>query len=426
MDRHYKLFCRECGAIFDDDGISLKCTADHQPGLLITRYASEKFEPDPTAGGFYRYRNWLPVVRKFSQTGSPVAYQSKSLCKLTKLSNLWISFNGYWEERGCALRTGTFKELEAYAVLSRLAPENSGVIVVASAGNTAAAFADVCSLNTIPCLIIIPEIALERLQYDHPMAGCVKVVSLTGKSDYNDAIYLSDRISGKPGFFPEGGVRNVARRDGLGTPLLNAVEAIGRLPDYYFQAVGSGTGGIAVHEAATRLLKDGRFGEKYPRLMLSQNLPFTPLYFSWKLQRRTLLRLRQAEEKYFVRQVMSSVLSNRNPPYSISGGVFDVLTESKGDMLVAENAEVKYAADLFLEHEGIDIEPASAVAFATLIKAATYRLIEPEAVVLLNITGGGWLSRKANIRLRQVTPDLEISQSQLRRLETIDKVISLF
>jgi cysteate synthase len=138
------------------------------------------------------------------------------------------------------------------------------------------------------------------------------------------------------------------------------------------------------------------------------------------------LRLSQADEKFFVSQVASSVLSNRNPPYSINGGVFDVLTESKGDMLVAENAEVRYAAELFRQHEGIDIEPASAVAFATLIKAATYRLIEPEAVVLLNITGGGWLSRKANIRLRQVTPDLEISQSQLRRLETIDKVVSLF
>jgi cysteate synthase len=426
MHRHYQLYCRECGAILEDDGVILKCPAEHSPGLLITSYATEKFEPDPSESGFYRYRSWLPIVRTLPQTGAPVAYQSQALCQLTKLPNLWISFNGCWEERGCALRTGTFKELEAYGVLSRLPAEDNGVIVVASAGNTAAAFAEVCSQNSIPCLIIIPEIALERLQYDHPMAGCVKIVSLTGKSDYSDAIYLAERVSKKPGFVPEGGVKNVARRDGLGIPMLNAVETIGRLPDYYFQAVGSGTGGIAVHEAATRLLKDGRFGSQYPRLMLSQNLPFTPLYFSWKLQRRSLLRLSQADEKVFVSQVASSVLSNRNPPYSINGGVFDVLTESKGDMLVAENAEVRYAAELFRQQEGIDIEPASAVAFATLIKAATYRLIEPEAVVLLNITGGGWLRKKAMFQLSPVVPDLEITQSQLRRPETIDKVSALF
>ncbi len=49
-----------------------------------------------------------------------------------------------------------------------------------------------------------------------------------------------------------------------------SVETIGQLPDYYFQAIGSGAGAIAAWEAATRLVEDGRFGCTVPSLMLSQ------------------------------------------------------------------------------------------------------------------------------------------------------------
>ncbi len=52
----------------------------------------------------------------------------------------------------------------------------------------------------------------------------------------------------------------MARRDGMGTTVLSATTFIGRIPDYYFQAIGSGTGAIAAWEANLRFLQDGRFG----------------------------------------------------------------------------------------------------------------------------------------------------------------------
>ena len=76
----------------------------------------------------------------------------------------------------------------------------------------------------------------------------------------------------------EGGARNIARRDGMGTVMLDAALTIGKMPDHYFQAVGSGTGGISVWEAAIRLRADGRFGQKIPKLQLAQNLPFVPMF----------------------------------------------------------------------------------------------------------------------------------------------------
>ncbi len=388
--QHYSLKCPVCGSAQDDDGFFLECTEAHPPALLVSEYTSRRFEPDPAAPGIYRYRQWLPTRRTITGTSRTITYQSVTLGRLTGLPNLWIAFNGYWPEKGAALQTTTFKELEAYAVLSRLPEDSRSVLVVASAGNTAAAFAWNCSQNTIPCLIILPASGLPRMQFAAPLDSCVKIIALSGGADYYDAIQLANLLAAQDGFQPEGGVKNIARRDGLGTTLLSAVEAMGKLPDYYFQAIGSGSGAIAVHEAAKRLLLDGRFGQKLPQLMLSQNLPFAPIYRSWKAKQRTLLELSSTEAKAQIQQIAASVLSNQKPPYALTGGVFDILTESQGDMLSAENTEVLQAMDIFKEAEGIDIEPAAGVTFATLLKATQQGQIDHNGYILLHITGGGW------------------------------------
>jgi cysteate synthase len=424
--RHYVLRCPVCGTIIEDEGVVLRCPEPHEPALLQADYQAATFRPDDTLPGIFRYRDWLPAGRTLPGGGRTVVYHSKALNRTAGLSNLWVAFNGYWPERGGALDTTTFKELEAWAVMSRLSEDQDGVMVVASAGNTAAAFASACSRNRVPCLIVLPEAGLPNLQFDERLDPCVKIVSLVGFTDYADAITLANRVSRLEGFFAEGGVANVARRAGLGTTLLSAVEQMGKLPDYYFQAVGSGAGGIGVHEAARLLLRDGRFGDKFPRLMLSQNLPFVPLYNSWTAGRRDLVTIDADDGRRQIQQIAAHVLSNRQPPYSIRGGVFDVLTESGGQMLAADNLETLPRLKLFEELEGIDIDPASAVAFATLLKAARSGLLEHDATVLLNVTGGGRIRRQTERKLIPARPALQLDQAEILLEETPAKVASLF
>lgn len=424
--RHYKVKCQLCEAIFEDDGLLLDCSNRHEPSLLVTEYAAERFEPERGLKGIDKYQCWLPVVRTLPGSGRTVTYQSERLCRITELPNLWIAFNGYWPDKGAALETATFKDLEAYTVLSRIPRKYKDVLVVASAGNTAAAFARACSINRIRCLIVIPESGLQRMQFAEPLDTCVRIVSLIGFTDYQDAITLAERVSRIAGFYAEGGVRNVARRDGLATTLLNAVDTIGRLPDYYYQAIGSGAGGIAVHEAAKRLVADGRFGRTLPRLMLSQNLPFIPIYLSWKSQRREFISLNTDDGKKQIVQIAAHVLSNRKPPYSIKGGVFDSLTESHGDMLVADNLETLHAARLFEDSEGVDIDPAGAVAFATLLKVARCGQIERDKTVLLNITGGGWYRLGLDKKLVPAKPDLQLDGSEEIAEKTLERIAMLF
>jgi len=237
---------------------------------------------------------------------------------------------------------------------------------------------------------------------------------------------LTEKISREEGFVCEGGVKNVGRRDGMATAMLAATEAMGKLPDYYFQAIGSGAGAIAAHEAAKRLVGDSRFGRDLPRLMLSQNAPFAPIVDSWKAGRREFLELGPVVAGASVETIVASVLSNQRPPYSMAGGIFDVLKESRGDMMAVCNEEVLEAMNLFERCEGIDIEPAAGVALASLIKAASSGEIAPKAAVLLHITGGGSRKREMENSLEPAPADLEISIQEVGSEASLKSACGLF
>ena len=208
-------------------------------------------------------------------------------------------------------------------------------------------------------------------------------------SDYFDAIHLSNKIVTLPDFYAEGGARNVARRDGMGTTTPSAVTTIGRIPDYYFQAIGSGTGAIAAWEAVDRLMVDGRFGTNKMKLMVSQNDPFLVIYNAWKAGSRQLIPIDDDEARRQSEAIVAKVLANRFPPYPVHGGLYDCLKASGGDVLKVTNDEALAAADLFKDLEGIDILPAAAVAVASLINVVKEGRIAKDATIMLNITGGG-------------------------------------
>lgn len=424
----YSLECRTCGDRFHDDGVRLQClnATSHGPSLLTTRYAESRFVVKTHEPGVFRYRAWLPQKKEVLGLGRTVTYRSDALTKLTGAGEVWVAFHGYWPERHANLETCSFKDLEACTTLARLPANAQIVLVVASAGNTASAFARSCSINGQRCVIVIPEAALPAMRFAGRLSNEVKIVCLSSPADYSDAIELANRLAAQPRFCREGGVFNVARRDGLGTLLLNAAETIGRLPDYYFQAVGSGSGAIAVHETAERLVRDGRYGQKVPRQILSQNLPFAPMYSRWKAGKRTWITLDENESRRKISQMAASVLSNRNPPYSLPGGVFDVLRATSGGMIGIDNEEAQAAAGVFKELENIDIEPASAVSVASLLNAAQQHLFSRSATVLINITGGGRKRREGMEPLPEVRPDLTIGPADIGSEVLMESVWRMF
>ncbi|TCN68978.1 cysteate synthase [Acetobacteroides hydrogenigenes] len=391
------------GCTFEDSGWILDPQGEEKPSLVRAIYKESLLNVKADSWGIYKFADWLPIGRTLAGSSAPITYKSEGLAKELGLSNLYVTFTGWWPERGAYNRTCSFKETEAYSVCGRLA-ESSKTLVVASAGNTARAFAKVCSDNRIPLILCVPEDNLDALWFDAPLNDCVKLICPKKGADYFDAINLSNLVSQLEGYITEGGAKNIARRDGMGTTMLSAATFIGRIPDYYFQAVGSGTGAIAAWEANLRLITDGRFGNGKSKLMVSQNAPFTPMFDAWKADSRALLPMEDDEARQKVEIITAKVLSNRKPPYSITGGLFDALKDTNGDILVATNEEAAAAAALFEELEGIDIHPAASVAVASLISEVKRGEVDKNATIMLNITGGGENRYKSEHQLFYLKP----------------------
>lgn len=415
----YTLKCVATGREFDDSGWILDDAECKTPSLVRAQYEKKQIELKPDSYGLYKFCDWLPVKRMLKGSSAPVTYKSEALAKHLGLDNLWITLNGYCPEKGVKMSTCSFKETEAYTVCARIDDKEERVMVVASAGNTARAFAKVCSDNNIKLLLAVPSDNLNALWFTEPLNDCVKLIACDKGGDYFDAINLSNLALKSSKFYAEGGAKNIARRDGMSTTVLSAVTTIGRIPDFYFQAVGSGTGAIAAWEANQRLIEDGRFGSNLMRLIVSQNAPFVPMYDAWMADSREMLPYDTKKARRDAEIIDAKVLSNRKPPYSLAGGLYDALKATNGKIMVATNAQARRARKLFKELEGIDIYSAPSVALWSLIKMVEAGEIKKEDCVMLNITGGGEERATQNKELWYLKPSKVFSLTP-----DVDEVVS--
>lgn len=388
MDTDYILRCVDCKNTYQDQ-YTLTCQNGCN-SLIRAEYPKFKqFKPNG-GNGLFKFSNWLPIRNTVSTESKPVTYRAENLGKELGLENLFVTFNGYWPEKNAFITSGSFKELEAYPTFLRLSETKQGIIQVSSAGNTARAFTHVSSKLNKPLVIAVPETSLHRI-WNIKESENVCLVAIKG--DYYDAIDFGKQLtSADDNIYPEGGAKNVARRDGMGLTMIEATFAIGKIPDYYFQGVGSGTGGIAAYESVLKLQMDGRYGSHTPKFYLSQNEPFVPMANAWNAKRREIIPeidMPNAKEK--VEKVYADLLTNRKPPYSVKGGVYDTLVATNGEMPTVSNQKARMAEKLFLDIEGIDIDPAAAVAFASLIDIAeNEESFNTNGNIMLNITGGGY------------------------------------
>ncbi len=400
----YIVRCTACGK--KQPQYALHCPDD--TALLRTEYTERRLTPRDLPG-IWTFYDWLPVTGHIPVGEKPVTYRSTGLSGELGLKNLFISFSGYWPERGAAIKTCSFKELESAPTMQRMIERGGDeTLVVASAGNTARAFAEVAAQTSQKLLLVVPSADMHRIWITKERSSETTVIAVNG--DYCEAISFAETITGSPGFIGEGGARNVARRDGMGTVMLDAALFMKKVPDHYFQAVGSGTGGISAYEAATRLIGDGRFGERLPVLHLSQNVPCSPLYKMWCDDRNGAGCVSDNNSSDW-KEMYTDIIYNRKPPYAVCGGVADALSATGGIMYGVTNREAEDANRLFEETEEVDIDPAAAIAVAALMQAASEARIRPDDFVLLNITGGGERRAREDCVINRLDADIVVNST---------------
>jgi cysteate synthase len=324
------------------------------------------------------------------------------------MSNLWVTFHGYWPEKGAMCPTGSFKDMEAVPTIQRLHDHGCTGLICASAGNTARGFTHFCGLADIPLIVVVGKDHGHRIwtKKGHPTAS-VKVV-VVEDGDYYDAKTVAKGIAKElTGWQMEGSVHNVARRDGIGSLILDAAFTIGAMPVHYFQGIGGGPGPIGVHEMAERLIESGQFDGPAPRQHLSQNVEHCPIHNAWQAKRDHLI-----DEDFPPHdvEVYSDYLMNKGPAYHQVGGVHDILKASNGQTYIVEKETAVAAKNLFESIEGIDIMTPGAVALASLQQALASGEIDPDECTVLNISGGGVERLKSEFETAPVEPWLRVTK----------------
>ncbi|MEC7254710.1 MAG: cysteate synthase [Candidatus Thermoplasmatota archaeon] len=399
----YQLKCLKTGDIIDD-----QYTLHYTDNALLRAIYHHPFELND-GQGVWKYLSWLPTQEVNDYAAGTVTYKAEALGHRLGLSNLWITFHGYWPEKGGLCPTGSFKDMEAVPTIQRLKEHGKKGIICASAGNTARAFTHFCGLSDTPLIVVVGKDHGHRVwvRPENPATSVRLIVVEDG--DYYDAKTVAKGIAPLlEGWQMEGSVHNVARRDGIGSLMLDAAFTIGHLPDHYFQGIGGGPGPIGIHEMAQRLVDEGLFEGPVPRQHVSQNIEHCPIHNAWQDGRDHLV-----EDDFPPHdvEVYSDYLMNKGPAYGQVGGVHDILKASKGQTYVVSRDDAIAAKQLVESIEDIDIMTPGAVATASLMQALEKGEVLPDDCIVLNISGGGIKRLKDEQDIDVLEPWLRVKKS---------------
>lgn len=390
----YQLKCKKCGFVtpdfatwFKQDQTCPKCGSKHSEVEYFTDYGKLKdiFKTKPES--FWSYIDFLPLTDEKNITS----------CKegTTDIEE-WDYLEKYAAEKygvNCKVMvcrndmnggTQTFKDVAASLGASVFKENGVKEYCVASTGNTATAFAKYLAMAGIKFTNFAPS-DINPDSIDEIRALGQNVVLSEG--NYAQAKGEASAFATQNKVLISTGNIDPIRVEAKKTMAFEFVRQLGKLPDVYMQAVGGGTGPIALDKGVRELQK--YFSEvKAPRMLLAQQDLCDPMVQAWENARAK--GFPEGFEKEFpviaAPQTKVSILSAGNPGmYPV---VAPIVKRTNGDFLRVKEAELPAFARKVYDERKIYLGPASIVCIAGFYQALAENKINNGETVLLNIGEG--------------------------------------
>jgi threonine synthase len=352
---------------------------------LLVRYDLESLARSVTKeqlakrnGGFWRYREFLPVRR--SENVVSLGEVTTPLIQLPKIAaalglrdggRLIVKDEGRlptgsFKARGLALAVAMAKELD----LEHLAMPTAG-----NAGAAVAAYGSRAGLRTtVFCPDDTPEQTISEIA-----ANGATVFRVGGL--INDCGRLVSEGKGKTGWFDVSTLKEPYRIEGKKTMGLELAEQLGwELPDVVFYPTGGGTGLIGMWKAFQELEEIGWIGSRRPRMVAVQASGCAPIVKAFE---------EGAEHAELWRNAQTLVSGIRVP---VAVGDFIILraVRESGGFAVALGDETIFAArDEVAKAEGLLLCAEGAATYAAYKAALADGRVRPdETAVLFNCASG--------------------------------------
>jgi threonine synthase len=325
------------------------------------------------SGGFWRYREFLPLRR--AENVIALGEVTTPLLRLGRLEpdggELLVKDEGRlptgsFKARGLALAVAMAKELG----LKHLAMPTAG-----NAGSAMAAYARRAGLrSTIFCPDDAPEVAISEIAIQG--AAVYRVNGLI-----NDCGKLVAAGTAAAGWFDCATLKEPYRIEGKKTMGLELAEQLGwQVPDAIIYPTGGGTGLIGMWKAFSELEAIGWIGEKRPKMVAVQSTGCAPIVKAYEAG---------ADHAEFWPDAQTLAHGMRVP---VAVGDFLILRavrESGGFAIAVPDDDILAARDEVAGAEGLLLCPEGAATYAAYKQAlADGRIAPQDRVVLFNCATG--------------------------------------
>jgi threonine synthase len=367
------LCCIVCGKEHFDFRIN-RCTECQ--GALDIIYNLSESKIVSSYNPLERYFPLLPIQQKknllWLGEGNTPCIHAKDLGNYLGMSQLYLKDE-------TANPTRSTKDRIASVGLSRFKELGLKSLVIASTGNSSTAYArGVQLIGGFELHVFVARDFLARLNYfDHP-----NVKTYVVEDDFVSAGSAAKEFAAQEKSFFEGGFFSLSRREGLKLTYLEAFDQMPEPPEYIFQAVSSGMGLLGAYKGILEYQFLGRLSLT-PRLIGVQQSSCSPIADAYNDGAETI------QPQHIIKRptgIASAIL--RGDPSQSYPYIRHICHATDGHILSTGEAEIRKAQQILFDHEGIRACFASSTALAGLIRMKEQHMLNADAPILVNLTGG--------------------------------------
>jgi threonine synthase len=393
MSSNFTIECIDCGhetAFSVSENHCPNCNSDWRNTRYDLAALKDPFLSDLPDREFnlWRYREFLPVRTanpelSMGEGGTPLI-RAINLGQLLGCPHIYIKD----ERQG---PTTSFKDRQAAVTIAALKEEGITEAVIASTGNVAIAYSAYAARAGIKLWAFITSLVPAVKMREAAIYG-TQVVKVTG--NYDEAKKIAAEFAKTRGMYIDRGVRSMTTVDAMKTIAFEIAEQLTRVlgspsgengtapwrtPDWYVQAVSGGLGPVGVLKGFEEMQAMGLV-ESAPAVANIQSEGCAPMVHAWRDNKAVA-------EPIKTPRTHISTLATGDPGRTYTVLRDKMLAHKGGDFESVTDEEAFQAMHIVAKMEGLSVEPATAVAFAGLIKMARAGKLKSTDVIVINCTG---------------------------------------
>jgi threonine synthase len=365
--------CPRCGSSWREARYELKTIAETWRSELKSRPFN-----------IWRYQELLPLrgpnkELTLGEGGTPLI-RANNLGMMLGCQNLYVKD----ERQG---PTASFKDRQAVITIAALKEAGVSEFVIASTGNVAISYSAYAARASIKLWAFLTSLVPAAKMREVAIYG-TQVIKITGS--YDQAKKVANEFAHQRGLSIDQGARTIPCIEAMKTLSFEMAEQLAdilgpgqntpwRAPDWYIQSVSGGMGPIGVLKGFQELKEMGLI-DKIPKIAAIQAEGCAPMAHAWKQNRESATPVLSP-------RTLIATLATGDPGRTYTILRQKMLENSGGAMDSVTDEEAFRAMHYLAKMEGLSVEPASAVAFAGLVKLVRSGVIKPNETIVVNCTG---------------------------------------